>query len=135
MMNTNPNMLAPQPRGRDAQDTFRTIRRWLLCIVATIAAMFLVVPLGLFLSFPTYALILSTSLWSTPLKVASGLFAGTNMSVEEVLALGITGLYFGIVLALASSKNKSQINAAIGLIAVYIMGWLLLAWRTIEGMS
>jgi hypothetical protein len=97
--------------------------------------MFLVVPLGLFLSFPTYALILSTSLWSTPLKVASGLFAGTNMSVEEVLALGITGLYFGIVLALASSKNKSQINAAIGLIAVYIMGWLLLAWRTIEGMS
>src|SRR5687767_8723752 len=134
-------MVDPQPQQRYAQDALKTVKWLLLCIFGTVMSMFLNIFSGSLLAYPAYSIVLSTkfwlhdrfpnsiSLWSTPVKVTSGWFAGTDTYVEDLLAFGITSLYFGIVFALISSKSRRQKYVAIGLIAVYSMGvcWLFLS--------
>jgi len=111
--------------------------KWLLVfLLGTLGTTFfaLVLPNGSLLTSPARALILYAQFrlhdwypslvgpYPTPLKITAGYFAGTDTYVEEMLAVAITGIYFGIIFSLVNSKQKRQVYAAIGLIIVYVLG-------------
>ena len=146
-MNINRKIVMPQPQRRRAQIAFQMIRWVLLCIIGTVMSIFLslVLPNGGILAYATYSIVSSIKSWLhdlypnlvdiqfTPFKMPFGSYAGTRMEFEAVLALVITGLYLGLVLALISSKNKRQIYVAIGLTIVYLLGlcWTFLRIRAV----
>jgi hypothetical protein len=77
----------------------------------------------------------SISFWPTPLKITSGLFAGTDTSVEDVVTLALTAIYFGIVVALMGSGNKRQVLIGAGLVIIYLSGTCYVIYLRILGLS
>jgi hypothetical protein len=77
----------------------------------------------------------SISIWSTPLKITSGLFAGTDTYVEDVVIFVLTALYFGVVVALVGSGNKRQVLIAAGLVTIYLIGTFYVLYLRILGLS
>jgi hypothetical protein len=142
-------MVTPDPQRENAQNISSATKWLLLFVVATLGTIFLALalPNGSLLTYPARALILYTQFrlhdlspswvgtYPTPLKITAGYFAGTDTYVEEMLAVAITGVYFGIIFSLVSSKQKRQIYAAIGLIIVYVLGLCRVLLSAIAMMS
>jgi hypothetical protein len=106
--------------------------RWLLLFVAGTIAGILLVFVVPYAEEAASFLIYSTLFWlddrfpnsiafvPTRIKIASGLFAGTYAIDQDLLALALTALYSGTVVALVGSGNKRQALVGVGLIIAYL---------------
>jgi hypothetical protein len=121
--------------------------RWLLLfVIGTIAGILLlfVIPYGdeapEFLVYTTKFWLHdrfpdSISMWSMPLKITAGLFTGTDTSVEDVLILVLTAIYFGIIVASVGSGNRKQALVGLGMIIIYLSSTCYVIYLRMLGLS
>src|SRR5688500_16095757 len=113
-------MTTPGPQRRYVETEIRTIKWFdtiiwlLLCLLGTGVTIFLMlfVPSGHLLTYPVY---------SAVIDILFRLFNVYFMGIDAFVIV-VTGLYFGIVFAMLFSRDRRQIVAAIGLVAVYLVG-------------
>jgi hypothetical protein len=83
------------------------------------------VPSGHLLRYPVYVVVI---------EILFRIFNVYFMGIDAFVVV-ITGLYFGIIFAMLFSGDRRQIFAAIGLIAVYLVGIAWVFVSALRGMT